>query len=35
MTRVRVEPRPLDQGRRKNDALTHSATPPTIKVGEV
>ena len=29
MTRVRVEPRPFDQGRRKNDALTHSATLPT------
>ena len=29
MTRVRVEPRPFDQGRGKNDALTHSATLPT------
>ena len=29
MTRVRVEPRPFDQGRRKNDAFTHSATLPT------
>ena len=28
VTRVRVEPRPFDQGRRKNDALTHSATLP-------
>ena len=27
-TRVRVEPRPFDQGRRKNDAFTHSATLP-------
>ena len=26
VTRVRVEPRPFDQGRRKNDAFTHSAT---------
>ena len=32
VTRVRVdEPRPFDQGRRKNDAFTHSATLP-IKV---
>ena len=30
VTRVRVEPRPFDQGRRKNDAFTHSATLPTI-----
>ena len=30
VTRVRVEPRPIDQGRRKNDAFTHSATLPTI-----
>ena len=29
VTRVRVEPRPFDQGRRKNDAFTHSATLPT------
>ena len=28
-TRVRVEPRPFDQGRRKNDAFTHSSTLPT------
>ena len=28
MTRVRVEPRPFDQGCRKNDAFTHSATLP-------
>ena len=28
MTRVRVEPRSFDQGRRKNDAFTHSATLP-------
>ena len=28
--RVRVEPRSFDQGRRKNDAFTHSATLPTI-----
>ena len=27
--RVRVEPTPFDQGRRKNDAFTHSATLPT------
>ena len=27
--RVRVEPRPFDQGRRKNDAFTHSATLAT------
>ena len=30
VTRVRVEPRPFDQGRRKNDAFTHSATLPTL-----
>ena len=29
VTRVRVEPRPFDQGRHKNDAFTHSATLPT------
>ena len=29
VTRVRVEPRSCDQGRRKNDAFTHSATLPT------
>ena len=29
MTRVWVEPRPFDQGLRKNDAFTHSATLPT------
>ena len=28
MTRVQVEPRPFDQGRRKNDAFTHLATLP-------
>ena len=28
MTRVRVEPRSFDQGRRKNDAFTYSATLP-------
>ena len=28
VTRVRVEPKPFDQGRRKNDAFTHSATLP-------
>ena len=27
--RVRVEPRSFDQGRRENDAFTHSATLPT------
>ena len=31
MTRVRVEPRPFDQGHRKNDAFTHSATLQTIQ----
>ena len=31
VTRVRVEPRPFDQGRRKNDAFTHSATLPTLR----
>ena len=30
VTRVRVEPRLFDQGRRKNDAFTHSATLPTF-----
>ena len=30
VTRVRVEPRSFDQGRRKNDAFTHSATLPTV-----
>ena len=30
VTRVRVEPRSFDQGRRKNDCSTHSATLPTI-----
>ena len=29
VTRVRIEPRSFDQGRRKNDAFTHSATLPT------
>ena len=29
VTRVRVEPRSFDQGRRKKDAFTHSATLPT------
>ena len=29
VTRVRVEPRSCDQGRRVNDAFTHSATLPT------
>ena len=29
VTRVPVEPRSFDQGRRKNDAFTHSATLPT------
>ena len=29
VTRVRVEPRSFDQGHRKNDAFTHSATLPT------
>ena len=31
MTSVRVEPRPFDQGRRKNDAFTHSATLPFLR----
>ena len=30
VTRVRVEPRSFDQGRRKNDAFTYSATLPTM-----
>ena len=30
VTRVRVEPRSFDQGRRTNDASTHSATLPTV-----
>ena len=30
VSRVRVEPRPFGQGRRKNDAFTHSATLPTM-----
>ena len=29
VTRVRIEPRPFEQGRRKNDAFTDSATLPT------
>ena len=29
--RVRVEPRPFDQDRRKNDAFTHLATLSTIR----
>ena len=29
VTRVQVKPRSFDQGRRKNDAFTHSATLPT------
>ena len=32
VTRVRVEPRSFDQGRRKNDAFTYSATLPTISI---
>ena len=32
MTRVRVEPRPFDQGRRKNNAFSHLATLPTIPI---
>ena len=35
VTRVRVEPRPFDQGRRENDAFTHSATLPTCPFGDV
>ena len=31
VTRVRVEPRSFDQGRRKNDAFTYSATLPINK----
>ena len=30
VTRVRVEPRSFDQGRRKNDAFNHSATLPIV-----
>ena len=33
VTRVGVEPTPFDQGRRKNDASTHSATLPTYSFG--
>ena len=32
VTRVRVEPRSFDQGRRKNDAFTYLATLPTNNV---
>ena len=32
VTRVRVEPRSFDQGCRKNDAYTHSATLPTMVI---
>ena len=32
VTRVRVEPRSFDQGRRKNDAFTYSATLPTCDI---
>ena len=32
VTRVRVEPRPFDQGRRRNDASTHSDTLPTLPI---
>ena len=32
MTWVRVEPRPFDQGHRKNDAFTHSAILPTKSI---
>ena len=32
MNRVRVEPRSFDQGRRKNDAFTYSATLPTLNI---
>ena len=33
VTRVLVEPRSFDQGRRKNDTFTHSATLPTYPFG--
>ena len=33
VTRVRVEPRSFDQGRRKNDAFTHLAMLPTEEIG--
>ena len=33
VTRVRVEPRSFDQGRRKNDAFTFLATLPTKIMG--
>ena len=32
VTRVRVEPTSCDQGRGKNDALTHSAKMPTMLI---
>ena len=35
VTRVRVEPRSFDQGHRKNDAFTYSATLPTLVNGRV
>ena len=35
VTRVRVEPRSCDRGRRKNDAFTLSATLPTADAGMV
>ena len=34
VTRVRIERRSFDQGRRKNDAITHSATLPTSSYGQ-
>ena len=32
---MRVEPKSFDQGRRKNDAFTHSATLPIVKSSEL
>ena len=32
VTRVRVEPKSCDQGRRNNNVFTHSATLPTMFV---
>ena len=34
VTRVRIKPKPFDQGRLKNDALAHSATLPNNDILE-
>ena len=34
MTSLRVEPRPFDHGRRKNDAFTYLAMLPIIATGK-